>query len=82
MSILQSCVLFLRVMLVPRSTLAIVNLALRQQVAMFKQSVKRPKLRLRDRVFWVWHCRLWPNRHSLSCSLKPSSAGTARGFRL
>ena len=64
MGILEACVLFLRAMLVPKARLAIENLALRQQVAVFKQSVKRPKLRPRDRVFWVWLSKLWPNRKS------------------
>jgi hypothetical protein len=44
MGILEVCVRFLRAMLVPKAKLAIENLALRQQVAVFKQSVKRPKL--------------------------------------
>jgi hypothetical protein len=53
MGIHEACVLLLRAMLVPKDSLAIENVALRQQVAVFKQSVKRPKLRPRDRVFWV-----------------------------
>jgi hypothetical protein len=47
-----------------RAAAAVENLALRQQVAVFKQSVKRPKLRPRDRVFWVVLSRLWPNWRS------------------
>ena len=35
-----------------RSSLAMENLALRQQLSVYKQSVKRPKLRQRDRIFW------------------------------
>ena len=31
-------------------------LALRQQLAIYKRTAKRPKLRAADRVFWVW---LW-----------------------
>jgi hypothetical protein len=38
--------------------LAVENLALRQQVAVYKHSVERPKLRPRDRAFWVWLSRL------------------------
>ena len=49
MGLLQACVLLLRAILVPKARLAIENSALRQQVAVFKQSVKRPKLRPRDR---------------------------------
>ena len=61
MGILKACVLLLRAILVPKSRLAIENLALRQQVAVFKHSVRRPKLRPRVRVFWVWLRKLWPN---------------------
>jgi hypothetical protein len=36
-------------------------LALRHQVAVYKQSVPRPKLQSTDRVLWVWLSRLWPS---------------------
>jgi len=36
------------------------NLALRHQVAVYQQSISRPKLRLADRLFWVCLSRLWP----------------------
>ena len=36
-----------------RRHLALENLALRQQLAIFKQSVKRPRLSALDRLFWV-----------------------------
>jgi hypothetical protein len=39
--------------------LAIENLALRQQLAVMKKSVRRPKIRRRDRLFWVILSRLW-----------------------
>ena len=64
MGILKALLVFLRAMLVPKAYLALENLALRQQLAVCKQSVKRPKLRPRDRVFWVWLSRLWPNWRS------------------
>jgi hypothetical protein len=64
MGILKACVLFLRAMLIPKAHLVVENLALRQQLAVLGQSVKRPKLRPRDRVFWVWLSRLWPNWRS------------------
>jgi putative transposase len=37
------------------------NLALRHQVALYKQSMSRPKLRPIDRLLWVWLSRLWPS---------------------
>jgi putative transposase len=40
--------------------LALENLALRQQVAVYKRTATRPKLRRIDRLFWVWLARVWP----------------------
>ena len=53
MGILQAAFFFLRAFLLGRAAVAIENLALRQQLAVFKHSGKRPRLRPRDRVFWV-----------------------------
>ncbi|MCA1794064.1 MAG: hypothetical protein LC660_09390, partial [Desulfobacteraceae bacterium] len=35
------------------------NLALRQQLAIMKQKNKRTKIRIRDRIFWVFLSRFW-----------------------
>jgi putative transposase len=35
-------------------------LALQHQVAVYKQTVARPRLRPSDRMFWAWLSRLWP----------------------
>ena len=64
MGSLKVVLVLLRAMLIPKVHLAVENLALRQQLAVCKQSVKRPKLRLRDRVFWVLLSRLWSNWQS------------------
>src|SRR5712691_2287532 len=42
-----------------RRQLAIENLALRQQLAVYKRRANQPKLRRTDRLFWVWLSRLW-----------------------
>ena len=39
--------------------LALDNLALRQQLAVYKRIAKRPKLRRSDRLFWVCLSRVW-----------------------
>jgi hypothetical protein len=39
--------------------LALENLALRQQLAVYKRTAKRPKLSRRDRLFWVWLSGVW-----------------------
>ena len=41
-------------------SLRLENMALRHQLAVYQQTVKRPKLRPCDRLFWVWLSRLWP----------------------
>jgi transposase InsO family protein len=71
-------------MFVPKAHLAAENLALRQQLAVCKQSVKRPKLRPRDRVFWVWLSRLWPDWRSALAIVQPDTVvGWHRmGFKL
>ena len=46
--------------------LALENLALRQQLAVYKRTAPRPKLRPADRLFWAGLARLWTGwRHAL-----------------
>jgi hypothetical protein len=40
--------------------LAIANLDLRLQLAVYKRTTNRPKLRRSDRLLWVWLSRVWP----------------------
>lgn len=37
------------------------NVALRQQLTVLERSVKRSKLKVSDRAFWVWLSKLWAN---------------------
>ena len=39
--------------------LALENLALRQQLAVYRRTVPRPKLRTTDRLLWVGLARVW-----------------------
>jgi len=41
-------------------SLQLETMALRHQLAVSHHTVKRPKLRPWDRLFWVWLSRLWP----------------------
>ncbi len=76
--------MFLRTWFVSKSNLAAENLALRQQLAVMSQSIKRPKLRLRDRVFWTWLMRIWPHWRSALLIVKPETVVRwhRQGFRL
>lgn len=73
MGIPKAVVLFLRAMLVSRTKLAVENLALRQQLSVYRQSVKRPKLHPRDRIFWVWLSRFWANWRSALVIVQPET---------
>ena len=65
--------LFIRGLIAGRLTLAAENLALRQQLAVLQQSLARPRLRPRDRRFWVWLSRLWSNWRSVLVIVKPET---------
>jgi hypothetical protein len=84
MGVLKAVMVFLRAMLVPKVHLAVENLALRQQLAVCRQSIKRPKLRPLDRVFWVWLARLWPNWRSALAIVQPDTVVKwhRKGFKL
>jgi hypothetical protein len=38
---------------------ALENLALRQQLAVFRRTVKRPTLHRKDRLFWILLAKAW-----------------------
>ena len=84
MGIFKAVLVFLWAMFVAKAHLAFENLALRQQVAVFRQSVKRPKLRPSDRVFWVVLSRLWPNWRSALAVVQPDTVirWHRQGFKL
>jgi hypothetical protein len=51
------------------------NLALRQQLAVWKARQPRPRLAETDRIFWIVLWRLWTNwRHSLHM-VRPEDRG-------
>jgi len=58
--------------------------ALRQQVAVYNRSIKRRRLRARDRAFWVWMSRLWRDWRSTLVIVKPDTVVRwhREGFRL
>ncbi|HYB72867.1 MAG TPA: hypothetical protein VED18_05800, partial [Candidatus Sulfotelmatobacter sp.] len=73
MFILRMICVFVRGLLTERGRLALENLALRQQLAVLKHANRRPKLRPRDRIFWVWLSRLWREWRSALIVVRPDT---------
>jgi transposase InsO family protein len=46
-------------------------IALRHQVAVYQQSIPRPKLRPTDRLLWAWLSRLWPHWQQALAFVQP-----------
>ena len=84
MGITEAIYFLIRAFLTPRLMLAAENLALRQQVSVYKQSVKRPKLRPRDRIFWVWLSKFWCDWRSALAIVQPETIirWHRQGFKL
>ena len=72
--------LFLRLLIVAcfhsRAALAAENLALRHQIGVLARTARRPRLRRRDRIFWVWLSRIWPDWRSALVIVKPDTVIT------
>jgi len=67
-----------------RRELALENLALRQQLAVWKARQPRSRLMERDRIFWIVLARLWKNWRSSLQVVRPETVVRwhRRGFRL
>ena len=49
------------------------NPALRQQLAVQQKTISRPRLKHRDRQFWIWLSQLWPQWQSAPIIVKPET---------
>ncbi len=84
MAVLHVIVAMIRAFLLPRAVILAENWALRQQLGVLQRSVKRPRLRPRDRIVWVWLSRLWAGWRDSLLIVKPDTVVRwhQRGFRL
>src|SRR5262245_57425834 len=63
--------------------LGVENLALRQQLAVLRRQVHRPRLRPSERWFWSWLARRWPRWKEALILVRPETVlrWHRRGFR-
>jgi putative transposase len=66
-----------------RASLCLEHLALRHQLAVYQQTVYRPRLRSTDRVLWAWLSQLWPGWPDVLAFVQPRTviAWQRRRFR-
>src|SRR5437867_13273907 len=62
--------------------LALENLALRQQLAVYKRTVPRPKLRTTDRLLWIALARVWAGWRQALMIVSPDTAWSWQRRRL
>ena len=84
MGILGMLFRLFRGFLLNRAKLTVENLALRQQLYVLQRSVNRPRIRRRDRIFWVWLSRIWEGWQSRLMIFTPETVTRwhRQGFRL
>jgi hypothetical protein len=75
---------FVRALLVSSAAVSLENVALRHQLAVLQRSVRRPRFRRRDRIFWLWLARLWAGWRASLVIVQPATvlAWHRQGFRL
>ena len=84
MLIFSALLLLVRCLTAPRIALAAEILALRQQIAVMNRNLKRPRLRRRDRFFWIILSKLWNGWREALIIVKPDTVVKwhRQGFRL
>jgi putative transposase len=84
MVLLSALFLLIRGLILPRTSLAAENLALRQQLAILNRKFHRPQLHRQDRFFWVILSQLWKNWREVLIIVKPETVirWHRQGFKL
>ena len=54
-----------------RASLCLEHVALRHQLAVYKQTVHYPRLHATDRLFWAWLSWLWPGWRDALAFVQP-----------
>jgi len=70
---MQMMLALVQALMASRMELALENLALRQQLVVYKRKQPRPPLRNRDRLFWALLSRIWPSWRTALLVVKPDT---------
>src|SRR6516164_272719 len=70
---------FILLILAGHKQVALENAALRQQLAVFKRNVPRPKLNDRDRLFWIGLYMIWQDWKSALMIVQPETVTSSQG---
>ena len=70
----------LRLLCSGHRAVALENLARRQQLAVFRRSVRRPQLHPRDRLFWVLLAKAWRDWRTALIVVRPDTVVHASRF--
>jgi transposase InsO family protein len=57
----------------PRRSLQLENEALRHQLTLYQRSIRRPQVRLTDRLFWSWLSRSWARWRDVLVFVRPAT---------
>ncbi|MGH8067525.1 MAG: integrase core domain-containing protein [Candidatus Entotheonellia bacterium] len=68
---LSALLAFVAALFRSRATLYLEHLALRHQLAVYQQTIARPRLRPTDRLFWAWLSRVWPGWQDALAFVQP-----------
>ncbi len=73
MGFVSAFILLIRASFLDRSRLALENMALRQQLAVYYRSIARFVIRKQDRIFWALLSRMWTGWRNSLILVKPQT---------
>jgi hypothetical protein len=71
--VISALLAFMASLVRSRISLSLENVALRHQLAVYQQTIHRPRLSPSDRVFWSWLSQLWPGWQSALAFVQPQT---------
>jgi putative transposase len=73
MPIVRALFAFVASLFRSRLSLQLEIVALRHQLTLYHRSIRRPQVRLTDRLFWLWLSRGWSRRRNVLVFVQPAT---------